>query len=219
VHHADAKYYFPIIEQGKREGRTTPNADIMVPSSAAPTMTEMKFLIAPFSSQLKNNSLSRKQEGAHYGHNSLEVRGSTPKLLEQGLPSSKPILLKADVPTSSAQISSTKESLGHSTLSTTTPILLRAQTCKNPAVRPTGQIIESPDTVSGASSSTTLSQPPALYISVTTPLDVLAIHDVHERTFPTLFYKVPQKKPCDLEYKQLSVDNKVDRALVTMKVE
>jgi hypothetical protein len=134
VHHADAKYYFPSIEQGKHEGRTTPNADIMVPSSdAAPTMTEMKFLIAPCQSQLKNNSLPRKQEGAHYGHNSLEVRGSTPKLLRQGLPSCKPILLKADVPTSSAQISSTKESSGHSTLSTTTPILLRAQTRKNPA--------------------------------------------------------------------------------------
>jgi hypothetical protein len=220
VHHADAKYYFPSIEQGKHEGRATPNADILAAPSTTPAMKEMKFLIAPCSSHLKHNTFSEKQGGLHHNHNSLEVKRTTLNLCGKGLSTSKPILLKADIPTSSTQITSIRKSTGGSTLlSTPTPILLRAQTPATPTVSPTGPSVKSSDIISGVSRQTHLLQPPSLYISVTTPLDVLAVQSANKRTSPTLLYKVPERQSCDDVYKLPHGVFDIEEALTTMKVE
>ena len=61
-------------------------------------------------------------------------------------------------------------------------------------------------------------QPPSLYISVTTPLDVLAIPDSSRSEEHTIFYKVPQVHHCETIFEPLDPCPDTEEALSTMKV-
>ena len=50
-------------------------------------------------------------------------------------------------------------------------------------------------------------------------MDVLSVQKESENTLPTIFYKVPEKRPCDDIYKQSDRVLAIEEALMTMKVE
>ncbi|KAM0856129.1 hypothetical protein ACQ4PT_049321 [Festuca glaucescens] len=216
VHHADAKYYFPSIEPGKQQGRSTPNVDVLTtPSttSVTPSTTEMKFLIAPCSSS-PGPSIGKlavqndKQE-------KLGIEGSMNNHVGKGLSTTAPILLRADNASTSTSPLSTGTT-GGCTLSAAAPILIKAHPSKDCAAKPEK---ESLGIMPRILSESLLMQPPSLYISVTTPLDVLAVQSANKRAIPTIFYKVPEKQPCDDVYRLPNEGFEIEEALTTMKVE
>ncbi|KAM0848663.1 hypothetical protein ACQ4PT_054248 [Festuca glaucescens] len=216
VHHADAKYYFPSIEPGKQQGRSMPNVDVLTtPSttSVTPSTTEMKFLIAPCSSS-PGPSIGKlavqndKQE-------KLGIEGSMNNHVGKGLSTTAPILLRADNASTSTSPLSTGTT-GGCTLSAATPILLKAHPSKDCAAKPEK---ESLGIMPRILSESLLMQPPSLYISVTTPLDVLAVQSANKRAIPTIFYKVPERQPCDDVYRLPNEGFEIEEALTTMKVE
>jgi hypothetical protein len=62
-------------------------------------------------------------------------------------------------------------------------------------------------------------QPPSLYKSVTTPLEVWAIPDLSTSTSQTIFYKVPQAQECESIFELSNVDFDMEEVLMTMKAE
>ena len=218
VHHADAKYYFPSIESGKQQGRTTSNADVLVTPDATPSPTEMKFLITPCSAHSRETALIRKSRDQQCGNANMRAEGSSSRPTGRVLSATTPILLTTDTASSTSSSMEVGVTRGRA-LSVTAPILLKAHapTTAIPVVltkkldeEPSGTTLRVPDL---------LMQPPSLYVSVTTPLDVLSVQKESENTLPTIFYKVPEKRPCDDIYKQSDRVLAIEEALMTMKVE
>jgi hypothetical protein len=62
-------------------------------------------------------------------------------------------------------------------------------------------------------------QPPALHTSTAMPLDLWVVRSMHNHAFPTIFYKVPQKLPCDHAYGVSGMSSNSEKALTAIKAE
>jgi hypothetical protein len=62
-------------------------------------------------------------------------------------------------------------------------------------------------------------QPPSLYISVTSPLEIWAIPSSFGSRIETLFYKVPHVKGCDSIFELANPCDDTEEVLSTIKVE
>lgn len=100
------------------------------------------------------------------------------------------------------------------------PVILQTpQDKKDKDVAPEGGVVRQRVAEIEESIGGLLRQPPAMYVTVTTPLEVWAIPGPYIHTFPTLFYKVPEVHPCDFIFKLPASVPDTEVALVSLKAE
>lgn len=100
------------------------------------------------------------------------------------------------------------------------PVILQTpQDKKDKDVAPEGGVVRQRVAKIEESIGGLLRQPPAMYVTVTTPLEVWAIPGPYIHTFPTLFYKVPEVHPCDFIFKLPASVPDTEVALVSLKAE
>ena len=234
AYHADAKYYFPVEEYKYQLGRVAPAADIVLKPGALST-PEVKALIMPCSPSKRR--MSPRSRRTRQGAGSIpSTSTATPLSLKVGVSTSTPLTLRPTrrplltVVSQVKEVLSTKEdtkpralTLGGGTKlpiriedasSTPTPQVSTSQ----PSLTLEGVVKKRVTEIEGVAESAECMQPPSLYISTTTELEVWTIPG-HSSTPSTIFYKVPQVQHCDFVLESPNPDHDADEALTTMKAE
>jgi hypothetical protein len=241
AYHADAKYYFPVEECKHQLGRVMPAADIVLKPGIT-SMPEVKALIMPCSpSKRRTSPRSRRTRQGARGVPSTSM--TIPPSLNVGVSTPTPVTLRSTqrplltFASSSEETPSNKEhsnpgalTIGSSTRvqESTKPLVIseESSTTTTPQA-PASQVMAAPEgavkkrvaEIEGVARSAKCMQPPSLYISTTTELEVWTIPGHFPSTPRTVFYKVPQVQHCDFVLESPNPDHAADEALTTMRAE
>ncbi len=226
-YHADAKYYFPVEENKQQLGRTAPAADIII-EPGTETTPEVRRLIMPCSPIISESS-SRNRKNSRRGNSSSATNLSTklpsPAETSTSAPSITPILLKVRRSTSTpitlgaTSRGSEKPPKSNGDVPTTITLQARWIPSKEAALAQQGVVKKRVAEIEEVKAGAQCMQPPALYTSVSTPLEEWAIPDPSSSTSRTILYKVPQVQECDSIIEFPKPHSDTEEACTTMKAE
>jgi hypothetical protein len=240
-HHADAKYYFLGGELSKHQGCVAPAADIII----TPGLTA-SFEPDAFGTPHYGKRNQRKEQARRHGKSIMVTPSSntqnallapssgalaTPILL-RSVPGPQ-LTLRAEVKDSSMIKSLKSDDLTHlnSAGAQGVPKLLTSKNDMPPPLMLCTDITERGTTIPPKGmvrkrvakiedqQKVGLKQPPSMYTSVTTPLDVWLVPGQAGCKPPMLFYKAPHALPCDFVIKLPKACLETEETATTTKAE